>query len=106
MRTYAISIVAALASAMLTAPVVHANDQDDYFLQNLESYGVPASAWGDEDRAIDVAKEACGLASDGYRQNEVIMALISDNSDKSSALVQTTISVGILSYCPEALERP
>lgn len=106
MRTYAISILAALASAMLTAPVVHANDQDDYYLQNLESYGVPASAWGDEDRAIDVAKEACDMASDGYRQNEVIMSLISDNSDKSTSLVQRTVSVGILSYCPEALDQP
>jgi hypothetical protein len=106
MRTFAISFLAALTSAMLTAPTVHADDQDDYLLQNLESYGVPASAWGDEDRAIDVAKEACDLAASGYRQNEVIMSLISDNSDKSSALVQQTVSVGILSYCPEALDRP
>lgn len=67
MRTFAISFLAALTSAMLTARTVHADDQDDYFLQNLESYGVPASAWGDDDRAIDVAKEACDLASSGYR---------------------------------------
>jgi hypothetical protein len=89
--------------AVSTAKSAHADSQDDYFLQNLKSYGISVSAWGDEDRAIDVAREACNLASSGYPQNQVISALVGENSDKSASLVQRTVSVGILSYCPSAL---
>jgi len=102
-----VSVLALSVGFALTSCGAGRSSEDDAFLAKLANYPAVGNAWdGDASGAIKLAKKACKLSSSGARQNEVINKLVSETPNKSASVVQTTVSVGILSYCPAALDRP
>ena len=85
------------------APSARADHQDDNFLQTLKSYGIALPSDKAAAQAIEAAKLGCNLKAQGMTDGDAWARLKTKYPSVNPNTVFTTLSVGILTYCPQYL---
>lgn len=87
----------------ISAPPANGDSRNDYFVQQLDAHGVAVPDDVARADAIEAAKLGCSLESQGYTDGEAWGRLRTEFPDVDKNVIFTTMSVGILVYCPEYL---
>ena len=94
------AVVTAAVGLLVAAAPVHADDQDDMFVQMLEQqYGITI----DGDAAADIASVACEAPLAGVGLFNTQRALQQRYPDNNLNTVALVMSAALLAYCPERL---
>lgn len=88
------------AVAVSCAPLAHATDQDDKFLQQVAAAGIE----GPPDQLIADGHAACDNYGDGGGAIAQLGALSAQGLSQSQ--INTLITAGFKAYCPDKLSLP
>jgi hypothetical protein len=104
---FAVVASAVVASVLaLGAPTASADDQDDYFVQQLEhTQGIRVPNDSARAQAIEAAKLACNLKAQGLSDVLAFQGIKAKYPKVDPDIVYRTFSMGLSVYCPQYLNR-
>jgi Protein of unknown function (DUF732) len=97
-----ISTVAALATLLLSTPAAHADDTDDNYLSELDTFGLAPAALHVPSAAREIAlgHTICiDLATSSESPNDMVTAMMRDLPNLSRKDLENLVSAAVVNYC-------